>query len=304
MSSTQKVHPIQLVINDASTFLGTGISAKFEIEEEDKKAYLYGKKVGEEIDGAPLGFPGYKFKIRGGSDIAGFPHIKGIPGPGLKQVLKSRPPGYRPRKYKVEKKTGGYKIINLKGVKIKKTVRGEELSERTRQVNLIIIERTGKKIEEMTEEEIFSDKILAEIAYRLGKTITKWGTQAVGIKTNEEYTPLVEKLSEVGINEDILNMIYRKLGVHLIKLGENRKIVIEPLKKISRKHPHPLGRYIAWVMYNIYQQAKNGQINTDKPEELAENIVNQIIEGIQKWLNGEMQKPPKMPLKIKEETQE
>ena len=299
--SSKKIHPLQLVINDGSTFLNTGISVKFEIEEEAKRTYLYGKKIGEEIDGAPLGFPGYKFEIRGGSDIAGFPHIKGIPGPQLKQVLKSKPPGYRPRKYKVEKKTGGYKIINLKGVKVKKTVRGEELSERTRQVNLLIKERTGKNIEDMTEKEILSDKILAELVYKLGKTIMKWGLELPTFKHNEEKTPLKDKLSEVGITNEILDTIYKKLGIRLIKLGENRKKVIEPLRKTSRKHPHPLGRYIAWATYTLYQQLKNGEKNPKESEKLAEEFTNLILEGIQKWLTREMKKPPKFSFNIKEE---
>ena len=270
--SSKKPHPIQLVINDASTFLGTGITTKFDIKEEARKTILYGKKIGEEIDGSLLGFPGYKFQIRGGSDIAGFPHIKGIPGPALKNIFRSGPPGYRPRKYRIEKKTGGYKIINLKGVKIKKTVRGEELSERTRQVNLIILERSGKAIEEMTEEEILSDKILAEIAYKLGKTIMKWGVAAPEIIENGNPTPLGEKLKEVGLGDEVLDTLYRKLGIRLLKLGENRKKTIEPLRKVSKRKPHPLGRYIAWVMYNLYQQLKNGEKSTSEPEKLAEEI--------------------------------
>jgi len=301
MSSKKKVHPLQLVINDASTFLGTGITTKFEIEDEARKNYLYGKKIGEELDGTPLGFPGYKFKIRGGSDIAGFPHIKGIPGPGLKEILKSGPPGYRPRKYKKEKKTGGYKIINLKGVKVKKTVRGEELSEKTRQVNLIILERSGKPIEEMTDEEISSDKILSEITHKLGKTIMKWGLEAPVIIENETQTPLGEKLKNLGITEDTLNQIYKKLGAEILRLGKDRKKITEPLRKISKKHPHPLGRYIAWVMYTLYTQLKNNEKNPTKTQEIVEEATNKIIEGITKWLNGEMKKPPKMPLKIKEE---
>jgi len=293
--SSSKVHPVQIVINDGKTFLNTGISVKYEIEEEAKKTYLYGKKIGEEIEGGPLGFPGYKFIIRGGSDIAGFPHIKGIPGPQLKQVLKSGPPGYRPRKFRVEKKTGGYKIINLKGVRVKKTVRGEELSERTRQVNLMIKERTGKTIEEMSDEEIKSDKILTDIATKLGKVILKWGLELT--KIGEDKTPLGDKLGEAGISDETLNKIYLELGIQVIKLGENRKKIVEALRKTSKKNPHPLGRYVAWATYQLYKKASEG--NTDQ-EKLANEFIQTLIDGFKKWLNGEMKKPPKFNFHVKE----
>lgn len=300
MSRERKGHPIQLVINDASTFLNTGVTIQFEIEDENKKMHLYGKCIGEELDGAPLGFPGYKFLIRGGSDIAGFPHIKGVPGPQLKEVLKSKPPGYRPRKYKIEKKTGGYKIINLKKVKRKKTVRGEELSERTRQVNLTIMERTGKNIEEMTEDEIMSDKILAEIAHKMGKIVMKWGLDAPQIVENGEKTPLRNKLEEAGLQADNIHLIYKKIGVKLLKLGNDRKKIIEPLKRVSRKNPHPLGKYIAQITYQLYKQIKNNEKDTSNPEQLSEEFANQIIEGTKKWLNNQLEKI-KFNLNIKEE---
>lgn len=294
--SSSKAHPIQIVINDGKTFLNTGISVKYEIEEESKKTYLYGKKIGEEIEGSPLGFPGYKFVIRGGSDIAGFPHIKGIPGPQLKQVLKSGPPGYRPRKFRVEKKTGGYKIINLKGVRVKKTVRGEELSERTRQVNLMIKERTGKNIEEMSEEEIKSDKILMDIATKLGKVILKWGLELT--KVGEDKTPLKDKLSEVGVNEETLNKIYLELGVQVIKIGEKRKELVEALRKISKKNPHPLGRYVAWATYQFYKKVSKENNNQEK---LVNEFIHILIDEFKKWLNREMKKPPKFSFHVKEE---
>lgn len=294
--SSSKVHPIQIVINDGKSFLNTGISVKYEIEEEAKKTYLYGKKIGEEIEGGPLGFPGYRFIIRGGSDIAGFPHIRGIPGPQLKQVLKSGPPGYRPRKYKIEKKTGGYKIINLKGVRVKKTVRGEELSERTRQVNLVIKERTGKKVEEMTEEEIKSDKILVDIATKLGKTILRWGLELTRI--GEEETPLKEKLSEVGINEETLSNIYSTIGIRIMKLGENRKKIVEALRKPSRKNPHPLGRYTAWATYQLYRKLRE---ENGEQEKLINEYIQTLIDAYEKWINGDMKKPPKFSFHIKEE---
>ncbi len=299
--SSRKVTPLQLVINDCSSFLGTGISVKFEIEKEDIKAYFYGKKIGDIIEGDSIGFPGYKFQIRGGSDIAGFPHLKGIPGPSLKQVLKSGPPGYRPKKYKVQKKTGGYKIINLKGVKRKKTVRGEGLSEWTRQVNMVILERGGRPVHELNEKEMLNDRILDQLCYRIGKTILKWGFEGVILKSGDSETTLGKALEEYGVKQDsdLFIKLAKKIGVNLIRLGkENLKKIFEPLRKVSKRKPHPLGRYIAWVVYDFYTKLKENKISLSNEDNVINNLVSEIMKGINDWLNGNMKKPPKFSFKI------
>ncbi|MHA1616105.1 MAG: S6e family ribosomal protein [Candidatus Njordarchaeales archaeon] len=304
--SSRKTHPLQLVINDSSTFLGTGISVKFEIEDENVKTFFYSKRVGDIIEGDSIGFPGYKFQIRGGSDIAGFPHLKGIPGTGLKQVLKSGPPGYRPRKYKVEKKTGGYKIINLKGVKKKKTVRGEELSEWTRQVNMVILERGGRAVHELNENEMLNDHILDQLCFRLGKTVLKWGLEGVVIISDGSEETLEKVLENYNIRQDsdFFIKLAKKLGVRLVKLGkENLKRVFEPLRKVSRKHPHPLGRYIAWTLYNFYNALKENKIDLSKEDEVTEDLVNKIMQGVNDWLSGKMKRGPKFSFRIVETPQ-
>ena len=296
----QKVLPLQLVINDSSSFLGTGMTLKFELEEDEKKAFFYGKKIGDVIDGSLIGFAGYTFKITGGSDIAGFPHIKGIPGPGLKQIMRSGPPGYRPRKYKIEKKGGGYKIINLKNVRKKKTVRGEELSEWTRQVNLAILERSGADIKEMSENELANDKILKGIAEKLGKIILKWGFEGITFIGEGESTPLIEKFKELGLDDSAIGKIYFKVGVAVLKNFEKEELkkLLEPLKKLSRKKPPKLGRYIAAVIYTAYEELKEKE--NANPDELGEKLANEIVTAMRKSLEGNLEKPKKVPFKIKE----
>jgi len=47
---------------------------------EDRQSALYGKKIGEVLDGSLLGFSNTKLKITGGSDKDGFPMRNDFPG--------------------------------------------------------------------------------------------------------------------------------------------------------------------------------------------------------------------------------
>jgi small subunit ribosomal protein S6e len=95
----------------------------------DKAQKLYGLKIGDEIDGGLIGLPGYKLRITGGSDYSGAPMIPTLPGPGKRYLLLSQPPGFRPKE---------------DGLRKRKLVRGNTLSEAIVQVNTVIIERPGK----------------------------------------------------------------------------------------------------------------------------------------------------------------
>jgi len=63
----------KLVISDPDS----GKSYQMEIDEK-KGEKLFGAKIGSEIDCSSFGMPGYKVVITGGTDIAGFPMLKGI----------------------------------------------------------------------------------------------------------------------------------------------------------------------------------------------------------------------------------
>ncbi|MEZ0289934.1 MAG: S6e family ribosomal protein [Sulfolobales archaeon] len=96
----------------------------------DRAQKLYGYKIGDVIEGGLVGLPGYYLEIRGGSDYAGTPMLPTLPGPGKRYLLLSEPPGFRP----VEK-----------GLRKRKLVRGNTISETTTQINTIIIRRELKK---------------------------------------------------------------------------------------------------------------------------------------------------------------
>ncbi len=99
---------------------------------------LIGKQIGGEVDGIFVGLPGYKLKITGGSDIDGFPMKKNIPGTGRKKVLGKGGVGFKSQ---------------AKGVKKKKSMRGNTVSDQINQLNMKVIEPGPKEIPQLLEEE-------------------------------------------------------------------------------------------------------------------------------------------------------
>ncbi len=102
--------------------------------------FLIGKTIGDKIEGKELGndLDEYEFEITGGSDIAGFPLSKDVEGIGLKRVLLTRGWGMRD---------------NRKGVRLRKTVRGKVISDRTVQINMKILKEGKRKLEEVFNEQ-------------------------------------------------------------------------------------------------------------------------------------------------------
>ena len=95
----------------------SGHSFQKELEKGTEKS-LIGKKLGDEIDGGIIGLEGYKLKITGGSDKDGFPMRSGIKVRG--KVLMSNGAGVAKMKF---------------GMKVKKRVAGQTITENTAQVN-------------------------------------------------------------------------------------------------------------------------------------------------------------------------
>ena len=80
-----------------------------------------GKKVRDKVSGDELGLTGYELEIRGGSDKSGFPIRPDLAGTAKKKVLATSGVGV---------------TIKRKGSKVRKTLRGNEISLDTAQVNL------------------------------------------------------------------------------------------------------------------------------------------------------------------------
>lgn len=121
MSSEKRVY--KLNISGGSKGPGKGLSKLIQIDE--KKFRFETMKIGDIFTGGLIGFPNYEFQITGGSDNSGFPMRKDVHGPVKKKILVSkRGAGFKPRR---------------KGIKRRKTVRGNEISYDMTLINLKVI---------------------------------------------------------------------------------------------------------------------------------------------------------------------
>lgn len=113
-----------------------GKSAKFELENED----LVGKIIGDSIKGNLISpdLEGYELKITGTSDKSGFPGLSQIKGHAIKRVILKKGVGMK---------------NNQEGLRLRKTVRGHELSADTVQINLVVLKEGSKKFEEFLKKE-------------------------------------------------------------------------------------------------------------------------------------------------------
>lgn len=119
---------------------------KFVVSEaETRKAYqlevdqgkvvgIFGKKIGDDFNGDLIGLDGYVLKITGGSDKDGFPMHPSVRGPGRKRVLLAGKPGFHPK---------------IKGQRKRKIVRGDTLSDAIAQVNVKVVKKGEKPLEQI-----------------------------------------------------------------------------------------------------------------------------------------------------------
>lgn len=121
------------VINDVSN----GKSYQVTVQGHHANS-LIGKKIGEVVDGIFVSLPGYKLMITGGSDKDGFPMRKDLPGTQRRKILIAGGVGFKPR---------------MPGQRRRKSVRGNTVSPEIAQLNMKIIQRGAKPIEELLSKE-------------------------------------------------------------------------------------------------------------------------------------------------------
>ena len=102
--------------------------------DQDKAVSLIGKRLGDELTGDLFGISGYTLKITGGSDKDGFPMHPSVQGQGRKRALLTEPPGFHPK---------------VQGERRRKTVRGNTISDATAQINMKVISKGQKPLEEV-----------------------------------------------------------------------------------------------------------------------------------------------------------
>jgi small subunit ribosomal protein S6e len=126
MSKEEKAG-FKINISGGSEGLGKGLTKAIILE--PGKFPLAGKKIGESFNGALIGLPGYELKITGGSDSSGIPMRFDVHGPVKKRILLSNTPGYHPKD---------------DGIKRRKIIRGNEVTDDMVQVNCVIV-KYGKE---------------------------------------------------------------------------------------------------------------------------------------------------------------
>jgi len=102
-----------------------GTSSIVELEEA-RATPLIGKKIRDEIDGTIVNLPGHKAQITGGSDKDGFPMRPSVHGGVRRRVILSGGVGFNPQDM---------------GMRRRKTVRGNVITDEIVQINMKITEK-------------------------------------------------------------------------------------------------------------------------------------------------------------------
>jgi small subunit ribosomal protein S6e len=110
--------------------------------EEARATPLIGRRIGEVIDGAIVGMPNHKVQIMGGSDKDGFPMRPSVHGGVRRRIVLAEGVGFSPTN---------------EGMRRRKTIRGNVVTDEIVQLNMKITERPkqpkeSKKTKEKKEE--------------------------------------------------------------------------------------------------------------------------------------------------------
>ena len=125
----------------------TGTSKTVELQEA-RASPLIGRRIGEVMDGAAVDLPAHKIQIMGGSDKDGFPMRPSVHGGVRRRIVLSGGVGFNP---------------TTEGMRRRKTIRGNVITDEIVQVNMKIVEKPkgakeGKKPKEKKEEKAAAPK--------------------------------------------------------------------------------------------------------------------------------------------------
>ena len=119
----------KVVINDAKN----GKSYQVQVSGHHANS-LIGKKIGDEVDGIFISLPGYKLQVTGGTDKNGFAMRRDLPGMSRRRLLLSKSSGFKPKE---------------KGLRKKKSVRGNTVNQDIVQINMKVIKHSSKPIDKL-----------------------------------------------------------------------------------------------------------------------------------------------------------
>lgn len=123
---------------------------------------IVGKRIGDTIEGVEVAdsLSGYKLQITGGTDSSGFPHKADIQGPEMKRIILTYGWGMHKRPRKAGKKPRQ----SPEGLRLRKTVRGTQISEKTAQINCIVTKHGDKPLTEVFPDQNKPKEKEAEVA--------------------------------------------------------------------------------------------------------------------------------------------
>jgi small subunit ribosomal protein S6e len=125
---------------------------------------LIGRRIGETIDGSIVDLAGKKVQVTGGSDKDGFPMRPSVHGGVRRRIILSGGVGFNPED---------------EGVRKRKTIRGNVITDEIVQINLKVIEKT-EKVKEPKE---------TKKAKKKKETSEETPTKETALKEQEKETP-------------------------------------------------------------------------------------------------------------------
>ena len=151
-----------------------GKAWKLELESET----LAGRKLGDKFEGKEISpdFSGYELEITGATDFSGFPHKKEVEGSELRKVILKKGWGMHAKK---------------KGLKKRKTIRGNQISDKTTQINLSVL-----KVGDKSLLEIFPDQNKAKEDEKKVEEVKKEGKEEKMTEDEEVKEKIEEKKEE------------------------------------------------------------------------------------------------------------
>ena len=194
--------PFKLNISTAN-----GKTWKLETESEA----LVGHKIGDKISGKEISgdLSGYELIIMGASDSSGFPHKSDVEGQHLRRVLLTKGWGM----HKKPRKLGKKKVQTPDGLRLRKTVRGNQISDKTIQINLKVEKEGSKKLAEIFPEqnkpkvkEGKSEKVAEEIAEEVKEEIKVDIPSSPETKTKRKKEEAAEKIAE-EVKEEVEEVV-------------------------------------------------------------------------------------------------